>query len=494
MENEKRYAILIGIDDYSVRAKLDYAVKDAKAIRDLLVNRCLFSDENISLIISEEKEHISDVTGRLLSAFSEIKKSFVPENDSLFFYFAGHGEMHFGESTMIFHDSSFPIKQLCDMLNSLKPKFLSCIIDACESGGKVLTRGVPVENKNESVIQKYLEISSGVLFMFACQEDEKAHEMKKLGHGLFTYYFLQAFEQQSEYDEFGILVPEKVIAFVKKNTIDVSKFKQCPVVELHSPGYYPLAFTEAAIKSKEVKKNAAADAVLHSKSDKTSITAQFPKIDPKVRHQTFQIIKDSISVAFLAYGSQFPQSESYSMSYTHDFESLPDEVFTKAKEEIVSRARNAKVPAAGELFSVTREPINNNMLGFNWLDTILHQNNPTHETRYWIEFGSESVFCCSFSIESNDIEIPSGGFGFIFYQALYGIGLASFNYHFEWNGYEDAKLSPISVSFSAFKIQDGIREKAEKAVQEIFKTFDYGQQTMKDKRIREIEDFNRIAK
>ena len=83
---DNSWALIIGIDKYESVRKLNYAVKDAESIQDILLNTFGFPSENITLLINEQgnKQNI-------LKSFSNITKN-ANENDRVVIFFAGHGE------------------------------------------------------------------------------------------------------------------------------------------------------------------------------------------------------------------------------------------------------------------------------------------------------------------------------------------------------------------------------------------------------------------
>ena len=83
---DKSYAIIIGIDEYQTISDLDYAVNDAVAIKEMLINQFNYAKEDIKLLINEDanKDNIVD-------ALSDISL-LANENDRIVVFFAGHGE------------------------------------------------------------------------------------------------------------------------------------------------------------------------------------------------------------------------------------------------------------------------------------------------------------------------------------------------------------------------------------------------------------------
>ena len=62
------WAVIIGIDNYENATNLDYAVEDAEAVKDMLVSKFDYKEENIKLLLNEEANRtnivnvISDVS------------------------------------------------------------------------------------------------------------------------------------------------------------------------------------------------------------------------------------------------------------------------------------------------------------------------------------------------------------------------------------------------------------------------------------------------
>ena len=80
------WALIIGIDKYDNVQNLNYAVKDAESIQDILVNTFDFPESNVTLLKNEEANKDA-----ILKAFSDLTKT-AEENDRVLIYFAGHGE------------------------------------------------------------------------------------------------------------------------------------------------------------------------------------------------------------------------------------------------------------------------------------------------------------------------------------------------------------------------------------------------------------------
>jgi uncharacterized caspase-like protein len=243
---ETRYAVLIGINDYD-NQPLNFCVNDALSIKNALMERANFLEKNIYSVTSDSLNSIKDITGKLLEIVTAIKNRFQEENDSIFFYFAGHGSQENNESYLVFHDSKYLIRNIYDAFNNLNPKMQFYMIDACESGNKTITRSVSFEKDN--YLNELIKNSSGILFLYACQADQYAQENEAIKHGVMTHYFIEAIRNDALYDEEGILTPGRIQEYVAKKVATLSHFSQTPVSESNTSGYYPFAMKTPAFDS-----------------------------------------------------------------------------------------------------------------------------------------------------------------------------------------------------------------------------------------------------
>ena len=85
---DNSYALIIGIDKYQNVQHLNYAVKDAESIQDILLNTFDFPEGNITLLKNEEANKDA-----ILKAFSDITTK-AEDKDRVLIYFAGHGDTY----------------------------------------------------------------------------------------------------------------------------------------------------------------------------------------------------------------------------------------------------------------------------------------------------------------------------------------------------------------------------------------------------------------
>ena len=82
------WALVIGINTYQNVEPLNYAVNDAVAVKEMLVEKYGFKESNIRLILDEEA-----TKDNILAGFSDILAQ-AREKDRVVVFYAGHGETY----------------------------------------------------------------------------------------------------------------------------------------------------------------------------------------------------------------------------------------------------------------------------------------------------------------------------------------------------------------------------------------------------------------
>lgn len=133
------YLLVIGIDNYSNGVPmLRNAVRDAEAFRDLLLDQYQFDGKHTITLFNEEATRAN-----IYRTIGELIRDKVKEDDSLVFYFSGHGEYvdYLGEGYWLPVDavqgdestyvSNYDVSKL---MNRTKARHVLGIVDSCFSG------------------------------------------------------------------------------------------------------------------------------------------------------------------------------------------------------------------------------------------------------------------------------------------------------------------------------------------------------------------------
>lgn len=198
------YILGIGIDQYkNSKYNLNYAVADASSIVDYIKNNGvgIFKNIDAKLLIDQQvtKVNIAEELNRIASQANE--------SDVFVLYYAGHGVMSEGSSSvakdyyMVLTDvsqmfgnddllsqkaiSAAELREFCKKIRAQKQVIL---LDACQSGGATETFAMRGASEEKAIIQ--LAQSTGVFLISSTGAEQFASEFSELKHGVFTYALL----------------------------------------------------------------------------------------------------------------------------------------------------------------------------------------------------------------------------------------------------------------------------------------------------------------
>ena len=189
---DNSYALIIGIDKYENVQPLNYAVKDAESIQDILVNTFDFPEDNVRLLINEDATKQS-----IIEAFSDITTK-AEASDRVLIYFAGHGETmdlpDGGEMGYLLpvdgndenlYVSSIGMAELKNISLMSKAKHLLYLVDACYGGiATIGSRGLDSKT-TPNYIEKITKNKSRQIIT-AGGKGEQVIEKSEWGHSAFT--------------------------------------------------------------------------------------------------------------------------------------------------------------------------------------------------------------------------------------------------------------------------------------------------------------------
>lgn len=163
----KQWAVFIAIDRYQEWSPLNNPVKDAHEIRDILVER-YFIDEVVEL-------YDADATAANIRRLFADLRTRTASNDSVFVFYAGHGQTDAVTSTgswipvdggrdQLAQANWLPNIQIRNMLSALSAKHVFLVADACFSGDMLDTsRGASPEINSEYYRRAYSRVSRQVM-------------------------------------------------------------------------------------------------------------------------------------------------------------------------------------------------------------------------------------------------------------------------------------------------------------------------------------------
>ena len=225
------WAVIIGIDQYQKWPKLQYAVKDAQAVRDILIRKYRFKPENIHLLLNEEatRERILSVLGDTMGNPDKIKK-----DDRVFVFYAGHGATkrlpsgrYLGYIVPVnadlenYQGQSISMTNFQDISETIPAKHVFFVMDSCYSG-LGLTRG---GSSRTSTVNYLKEVSRRFSrqMLTAGGMDEQVADNGPNGHSVFTWVLLQGLEGNADLNGDGYITASELAAYLGPSVSAISK-------------------------------------------------------------------------------------------------------------------------------------------------------------------------------------------------------------------------------------------------------------------------------
>ena len=220
------WAIVIGIDDYAKWPKLQYAARDAQAIRQTLIEKFSFATDHVVSLTNQEATRAG-----ILGAFHDkLAHAGMKKNDRLFVFFAGHGatrKLSSGRDLgyIIPVDSdpnqiatdAIPMTELQNIAESLTAKHALFVMDACYSG-LGLTRGGGSSNFLRDNAKRL-----GRQMLTAGGADQLVADGGPNGHSVFTWTLLQGLAGKGDLNGDGIITATELAAYVAPAVAAVSR-------------------------------------------------------------------------------------------------------------------------------------------------------------------------------------------------------------------------------------------------------------------------------
>ena len=209
LATSEKYALLVGINDYpNDISPLRYCVADVVAFRDALVNVAGFEKDNVYLMTDQMDGQMQPTNINIVKRL-DILSQRIKADDTLVFYFSGHGIVNDGSSFLLAVNSdtstqntlelsAVPLDRVSKILSSVKAQQLLTVIDACRNNPEtgrsgednILTddfsKGFKIRRSSGSNGQPSVSAT-----LYACNVGERAYEWSEKGHGVFSYYLLE---------------------------------------------------------------------------------------------------------------------------------------------------------------------------------------------------------------------------------------------------------------------------------------------------------------
>ena len=207
----KRWAAIVGVNDYQDIPKLRYCVADARLLYKTLHERAGFSKDRM-ILLTDTAARFSDMPTRknIYRRLSDLL-SFASPEDTVLVFFSGHGlrdDQGRGYFAPIDADATSLVRtcvamaQVKQLIESCKARSKVLMLDTCHAG---TAKGGPVDKRiaigSAELVQQ--AAGKGFVTLASCGPKQESHESAKLGHGVFSHYLAEGLQGRADRDHDG---------------------------------------------------------------------------------------------------------------------------------------------------------------------------------------------------------------------------------------------------------------------------------------------------
>ena len=213
-------AIIIGIQNYKLIPKAEYANQDAQVFYDYASRALGIQQENIKLLVDDE----ADVSG-IYKAFQNWLPLKVRKGKTdVYVFYSGHGlpsadgkSLYFlpvGADRDLIAKTAISQKEIVDALKAAQPKSVTMFIDSCYSGQ--IRTGETLLASARPVVLSVQETAYPPEFtvITASASDQIASSSPDLKHGIFSYYLMKGLEGEADENKDGTITIGKLQSYL----------------------------------------------------------------------------------------------------------------------------------------------------------------------------------------------------------------------------------------------------------------------------------------
>lgn len=182
-----RFAILIGCEEYTNFSNICFCHADVELIRSTLTEYCDYQDRNVEVIT--QYKGCDDTPEVIYRKLAELINR-AEQEDTVLFYFAGHGAKEGENGYLLLADSSardygataLDLREINKLLRDKKINGI-IILDACHSG-------INARNVFSSLVMDKMN-DTGCITLASCSDNQESNPYPEQEQGVFTYYLCE---------------------------------------------------------------------------------------------------------------------------------------------------------------------------------------------------------------------------------------------------------------------------------------------------------------
>lgn len=223
ISNGRKWAIVVGVSQYTHLSKLEYSSNDAEHFASTLEKSCEFDPNDVTLLADNVPHATTPTAANILGAITDrIDHGDLDKNDLFVFFFSGHGVEIDGKDYLLPADArhetietdGLNIQDVIDQMRKAHLRNAILVVDACR------------ETPNNTFGAETLRIAkqSRIAVLLSCKPGEQSYEEPDLESGLFTSSLINLLQGSSCVDTAtGALWTSDLIAPLDSTVSSIAK-------------------------------------------------------------------------------------------------------------------------------------------------------------------------------------------------------------------------------------------------------------------------------
>lgn len=259
----EQWAVIIGIGGYDSQSipSLRFAVSDAESVYQVLTSVAGFKKENVLLLTdrTERKPTLRNIKYALGTFLARSAR----KDDTVVMFYAGHGAPEIDQRGLErdglakylvpidadpddLFSTALPMDDLQTIFARIESERVVAFLDACYSGaagGRTFASRKTRAGHVDDLFLERLTRSRGRAIITAARPAEVSVELPELGHGIFSYYLVQALRGAGDLNRDGIVSLQELYEYLEQQVVRKSRSvggNQHPVMKGELEGVLPL--------------------------------------------------------------------------------------------------------------------------------------------------------------------------------------------------------------------------------------------------------------
>lgn len=224
--NKDGIAVVIGNTNYSKTKAVEFAVNDARSMKQYLINVLGYKEGNILYYENATLGDLNTIFGTKGNPKGKLFNSLKQGVSDVVIFYSGHGAPGLKDNKAYFvpveadpnymENSGYSLDILYENLKKLPAKSIVFFSDACFSGANVFDKISPMVIRSKEPVKEGMVNTT---LVSSCKGTEVSCWQNEERHGLFTFYLLQAMKdhQAADKNKDRQITVEELYAYLSDN-------------------------------------------------------------------------------------------------------------------------------------------------------------------------------------------------------------------------------------------------------------------------------------